>query len=112
VRRPELLVICEGPIDALSLAACGVPSLALVGLAMPEWIPAAAAFRTVALALDADQAGDQAAALLAPRLQSFGATVRRWRPSGVKDWNEALQQLGEEALAAAVLDRIGASDAA
>ena len=90
----EQVVICEAPIDALSLAACGVPAVALCGTSRPDWLAAACAFLRVALAFDADGAGDKAAADLAPSLRSFGATVERWRPDGVRDWKELLVRRG------------------
>jgi len=92
----EQVVICEAPIDALSLATCGVPAIALCGTTGPDWLAAACAFRRVALAFDADGAGDRAAAALAPSLRSFGATVERWRPDGARDWNELLVRRGIE----------------
>jgi DNA primase len=84
------LVLVEAPIDALSLAAVGVPAVALCGTSGPAWLPAQAVLRPVALAFDADAAGDQAAAQLRQLLASVGATVTRWRPEGAKDWNELL----------------------
>jgi hypothetical protein len=54
------VVITEAPIDALSLAAVGVPALALCGTNMPAWLPRALAFRTCVLAPDDDAAGDTA----------------------------------------------------
>jgi hypothetical protein len=94
----EQIVICEAPIDALSLTACGVPAIALCGTTGPDWLAAACAFRRVALAFDADEAGDKAAADLAPSLRSFGSTVERWRPDGAQDWNERLVRRGVEGL--------------
>jgi len=97
------LVVCEGPFDALSLAAVGVPATALCGTSEPAWLPQAAAFRRVALAFDADDAGDRAAERLAPLLRSFGATVERWRPpAAAKDWNEVLIDQGKDALRTAL----------
>lgn len=89
-REGTPLVITEAPIDALSLAACGVPAVALCGTSWPDWLPGTCVFRRVALAFDADDAGDKAAEKLRPLLESFGAKVERWRPDGCKDWNEAL----------------------
>lgn len=86
----DLLVLTEAPIDALSLAACGVPAVALCGTTGPAWLPGACVLRTVALAFDSDDAGDTAADQLRPLLESLGATVERWRPNGAKDWNDAL----------------------
>lgn len=93
------VVICEAPIDALSLAAAGMPALALCGTSAPPWLPGRLAFRRVALGLDADAAGDRAVPAIAAQLASFGATVERWRPTS-KDWNDTLRAIGPEALAA------------
>jgi hypothetical protein len=67
-----------------------VPAVALVGTAAPAWLPQAAAFRGVVVALDADDAGDWAAAGLMATLASFARSVERLRPSAGKDWNDAL----------------------
>jgi hypothetical protein len=63
--------------------------MALCGTTGPDWLPVHCAFHRVALALDADQAGDEGAARLTGALQSLGAKVERWRPS-LKDWNALL----------------------
>jgi len=94
----EYIAICEAPIDALTLAACGIPSIALCGTSGPAWLPSACAFRRVALAFDADAAGDAAADGQKPVLKSLGARVERWRPVGAKDWNQLLVEQGVEAV--------------
>jgi hypothetical protein len=91
-RQAREVAIVEAPLDALSLAACGVPSLALAGTAWPDWLAQACAFRRVLLATDADAAGEAAVAKLAAALRACGARVVRLRPQGSKDWNEALQK--------------------
>lgn len=95
------LVIVEGPICALSLAWCGVPTVALGGVTWPTWLPKVAAFRRVIVALDNDAAGDAAAAKLTADLQAFGARPERWRPL-LKDWNHVLTNLGRKVLAGAL----------
>jgi DNA primase len=92
------IIICEAPLDALSLATAGYPAIALCGTSAPAWIHLACGLKRVLLAFDADAAGDQAAATLAPLLSSFGARVHRLRPEGGKDWNEFLQIYGRDAL--------------
>jgi hypothetical protein len=87
---PDPVAIVEAPIDALSIALCGITAVALLGTETPAWLPARLAFRRVLLATDQDAAGERAVAVLTPRLQSFGATVTRWRVEGVKDANEQL----------------------
>ncbi len=98
----EILTVAEAPIDALSLAMAGVPAIALFGCNLPEWFHRLRAFPRVAIATDADEAGDKAAEKWAARLETFGARCYRLRPDasicsdleGVKDWNGALQRLG------------------
>ena len=104
------LVITEAPIDALSLAACGTPALALGGASWPVWMPRRCAFRQVVIATDADPAGDAAAAKVFIAIQSFGARVTRWRPAAGKDWNAVLQAHGAQQLRAA-LDAVGVDPA-
>jgi hypothetical protein len=92
------IIVAEAPIDALSLAAAGLPAIAFCGTSAPHWLHRACAFRRVCLAFDADAAGDHAAEQLAPLLGSFGATCERLRPDGAKDWNEMLLNIGAEEL--------------
>jgi hypothetical protein len=92
------VILTEAPIDALSLAVAGFPSLALCGTSGPAWLSSATFGRRVILAFDADDAGDRAADELAPSLESFGATCARLRPEGAKDWNEFLTLYGADAL--------------
>lgn len=92
-------IVTEAPLDALSLAVAGFPAVALCGTTGPHWLRVKAALRSAFLAFDADQAGEDASAEHAPRLESFGATVHRLRPNdGVKDWNEFLIRFGRDAL--------------
>ena len=73
-------IIAEAPIDALSLAVAGFPAVALCGTSGPDWLPKFCYRRRVLLAFDADDAGDDAARDLVPKLESFGATCQRLRP--------------------------------
>jgi len=95
VRKGAPIIITEAPIDALSLAACGFPALALCGKSgWPQWLPIKCAFKEVVLAFDGDTAGEEGAAKLSPILESLGARVRRVAPEGAKDWNEMLARRG------------------
>jgi DNA primase len=98
-RTTPLVAIAEAPIDALSLAAAGVPAIALGGTKnRPAWLRRRLAEHPVLLATDADAAGDIAAQDLA-RWLSFGTRCRRLRPpADCKDWNEVLQARGLAAL--------------
>jgi hypothetical protein len=99
----DTLILCEGPIDALSLAAADFPAVALLGTSYPDWLRRRSAFRRVLLAHDPDQAGDDAAGRLFDVLRSFGARPERLRPHGASDWNDLLQAGGTEGLREAVL---------
>jgi hypothetical protein len=93
------VAIVEAPIDALTLAALGLPAIATMGAQnLPKWLPRRLAFSDVLLAQDADQAGDEAAERFAAELQAFGGRCSRLRPNHGKDWNELLQRYGLEAL--------------
>jgi hypothetical protein len=92
------LVVVEGPMDALSLAACGVPTVALACTRAPRWLRTAAAFRRVLVALDADAEGDKASVLLEDEVQGFAESVERLRPPVGKDWNDALMQMDYQVL--------------
>lgn len=101
VKRGAPLTITEAPIDALSIAMCGFPAMALCGKSgWPSWLPVRCAFKEVAVAFDADEAGEGGAGQLRPVLESLGARVQRLSPEGetVKDWNEMLQAMGAKEL--------------
>jgi hypothetical protein len=88
------IVLTEAPIDALSIAACGFPALALCGTAGPNWLHLACGLRKVVLAFDADEAGDRAARDMEKRLEPYGARCSRLQPEEFKDWNEWLVRQG------------------
>lgn len=92
------MIITEAPIDAMTIAAAGWPAIALGGLDCPDWIAKKAAFKTVLIATDNDQAGDDRAVKLAETIGRYGAKVYRVKPDG-KDWNEMLTTSGLDAVA-------------
>lgn len=95
----NVTVITEAPIDALSLAAAGLPAIALCGKDLREWLARKCGMKTVYLALDADEAGDESAEKWRKQIERYGASVFRLRPcGGCKDWNETLQKFGEKSL--------------
>ena len=108
------LVLTEAPIDALTLAAAGLPAVALCGCdGVPEWLKERAAWRVVIAAFDADVAGDRAAQTLAAALSLHGSLFLRFRPAnGAKDWNAELQAHGPELLRARVSELLARVDAA
>jgi len=97
-RNTPVIAITEAPMDALSLAVAGFPALALCGTSGPGWLHIACGLRRVALALDADEAGEKAAAELENLLTPFGARCERLRPESAKDWNEYLMCYGPQNL--------------
>jgi hypothetical protein len=103
----EIITVCEGVFDALSLHLCGLPAVAIVGTSFPEWLPSALAFQKVFVATDADESGDKAAESLVNVLRSRGARAVRMRPEGAKDWNDMLLNIGADALREFVELQIG-----
>jgi hypothetical protein len=97
-KRLPAIILTEAPIDALSLAACGFPALALCGATGPTWLHRVCGLRRVLLATDADEAGDNAATNITATLAPFGAQCERLRPDGAKDWNALFLQIGRDAL--------------
>ncbi len=85
----DTLIITEAPIDALSLAMAGFPSIAIIGTSWPDWLVSLAAKKLTFIAFDNDEAGEKATIKLASQLSSLGAKSERLLPSR-KDWNEVL----------------------
>jgi DNA primase len=94
VLQSKIVAICEGAVDALALAACGVSAVAMTGTTATDWLFKKLAFRHALLATDADEAGDKAAAKLKMELEMRAAKVFRLRPRGCKDWAEVLEKRG------------------
>lgn len=92
--RSRTVAVVEGPMDALALALCGLPAVAMIGTSWSAWLPQALAHKSVLIATDADAAGDEAAARLICALAAFDCRARRLRPVGGKDWNDELLRLG------------------
>ncbi|RZA10578.1 MAG: hypothetical protein EOP10_34540, partial [Proteobacteria bacterium] len=68
------------------------------GTSGPAWLHIACGLRDVALAFDADEAGDKAALESEKWLTPYGARCTRLRPEGFKDWNENLIAIGQTKL--------------
>ena len=100
------VVIVEAPIDALSLAACGIPAIATIGTSFPDWLAGVLGpNKIVFMGYDNDEAGEAGVNRLDPKkLGKVGIQeAHRVRPpKGCKDWNDALQQFGANALALAL----------
>ena len=89
------VMLCEGPITALSVAACGFPALALCGRSMPAWLAPRLALRAVYVSLDWHEDGAEAKAVPIYRaLAALGATPYRLAPPAGTDWNEYLAAVG------------------
>lgn len=101
-----VLVIVEAPIDALTLALCGLPAVATCGAGnFPDRLKRHALARVVLLAYDSDTAGDKASDKVTDALAlAAPLAVHRLKPNGAKDWNELLQREGRDALAAFLAD--------
>lgn len=94
-------IIVEAPIDALSLAAAGVPAIATIGTSCPPNFAERLPYARVLAAHDRDEAGEKASKSLAEQLAKNGAKCDRLRPpERCKDWNDALLAYGAEQLAA------------
>jgi hypothetical protein len=94
----EIIAVCEGVFDALSLHLCGLPAVAIVGTSFPEWLPSALAFRNIFVATDADESGVKAADNFINVFRSRGSRAVCFRPEGAKDWNDSLQDIGPDAV--------------
>ncbi len=88
--KAPAIILTEAPIDALSVATCGFPALALCGTSGPSWLHLACGLRRVLLAFDADDPGDRAARHIEHLLHPYGVNCERLQPQGFKDWNEWL----------------------
>ncbi len=90
-RMTQVVAIVEAPIDALTLAVCELPAIALCGASnRPAWLRRELYGRSVILATDNDAAGDAAASDLKEWLNLRTRTSRLALPTGVKDVNELL----------------------
>ncbi len=105
--RAEPLILVEGLFDALSLAACGMSSVATIGR-WARWLPEVTAGRVVWLAFDATRPGEADTARFAGLLR--GADVRRLSPPPLcKDWSTALVKCGRIAVQRWLRDSLAAN---
>lgn len=101
--QQEAVIVTEAPFDSLSLSTCGFPSIALLGVNFPDWLPGAIGARRVYLATDNDAAGDGAAQKLCDALAVNGGKIYRLKPEGAKDWNEYLCTFGPRVMETAIV---------
>lgn len=102
--QQSFLVIVESPINALSLALCGLPAVATCGAGNhPAWLITAARGKVVWTAYDPDTAGENGNQQLAQDLAEDGTPSRYLKPpfDGM-DWNDCLQTYGVPAMTAAL----------
>jgi hypothetical protein len=104
--KSKVIAVVEGPMDALSLAFCHLPSVAMMGTNWPEWLPEAIASKQVLIATDADAAGDEVAGRLLEALAADTPNLMRLRPPIGKDWNDVLRQLGRKPMQDFIRKRI------
>ena len=93
------VVVCEGPVDALALAAMMPGGAAVLGVAGTSGfkVEAVAAWpaAVVTISPDGDEAGDAAAVRMAVALQRAGRPWRIRRPGARdRDWCDVLQAKG------------------
>lgn len=94
----SVVAIVEGPMDALSLALCGLPAVAMLGTSWAEWLPESLSPKPILIATDADEAGDEAAQQLYGIFTGKGCQALRLRPTCGKDWNDVLVRMGNLSL--------------
>ena len=101
---PRAVILVEGAFDRLTLLAAGFAAneiIALVGTAAPlEWL--GAQVKTVALALDGDEGGQEASSRLADQMEQAGLHVKKClfsQDGRGKDWNERWQRMGRKSVA-------------
>jgi len=103
-------VLCEGPLTALSVAACGWAAVALCGQKWPPWLAARLAYRDVVVALDEGETKTEAAAAaLVRELRAVGATPYRLRWAAGVDANDRLRAVGVAAMRAELYAAVGAA---
>jgi len=86
----EKYYLCEGEFDALSLHKCGLNAVACGGKNLSEKQAILLSQYKICLALDADEAGQQALEKMKSKLSLYGSSVITVvkPPNMVKDWNE------------------------
>lgn len=94
------LVFVLRPIDALSLAMCGVPAIATCGYEPLPWLPArCAGAKVIYIAFDDNEAGEGAAWSLCTLLKPTGARIQRLQSTQWGGhWNAALVTHGPKVL--------------
>ncbi|RZA13904.1 MAG: toprim domain-containing protein, partial [Proteobacteria bacterium] len=98
-RSSDAIALVEGQVDALALAACGIPTIAVGGGSLPVWIARAVAFKAVAISSDNDTAGEKAAEKWSEQIATYTQRSFRLRPAdGFKDFGEVMEEIGRSHL--------------
>jgi hypothetical protein len=101
------VTLCEGPLTALSMAACGFACVALCRQDAPPWLARRLALRDVVIAFDEGETyTEPKAAKLAAALAAVGARPYRLRLPAGEDVNDYLQRVGRETARATLSDVI------
>ncbi len=105
----KYLILTESPINALSLAQCGYPALAVCGAGnFVHWLPAVCPGKTVIIAFDPDPAGDHGAQTYCEALAKFTIPCADLLPrTPSQDWNDYLQQYGLRPMQSILLQTLG-----
>jgi hypothetical protein len=104
------VTVCEGPLTALSVAACGVACVALCGQKAPAWFARRVALRDVVIAFDeGERDTEKNAAALVRQLAAGGARPYRLRLGVGVDVNDYLQTHGLAATRRAIEVTLGAA---
>ncbi|MHB9134436.1 MAG: CHC2 zinc finger domain-containing protein [Armatimonadota bacterium] len=101
------ITICEGPIDALSMAFCNFPAVATCGAGNDiAWLPEACRSKKVILAFDPDPSGEAGMHRLAhDRFARAGINpAKLCPPEG--DWNDYLRAWGHDAMMIRVMNAV------
>jgi DNA primase len=103
--RDKAVLVCEGPVDAISIKACGLRAVATQGSCWYRQQQDALVEFGIkpVFAFDHDQAGTKA--LLEAAESWEGQSYYVFAPEGM-DWNDALRAMGKEALAKHVAENV------
>jgi hypothetical protein len=104
--KSDVLILAEGPSDAMALYQCGFSAAALLGTSIGDWLISELSFRKVLIGFDDDEHGETQSDKRIPVLRSRGARAFRLRPEGGKDWNDVLVNKGIDFLRSFVEERI------
>ena len=95
----DVIVIVKGPIDALSLAVCGVPAVAVCGVInCVPWLIEKCRDKVVWLAFESNGKGNRFMRSYASKFKEQGIDAKIINPPDGMDWNDALMDHGKKKL--------------